>query len=96
MEKGWYNFKLYALCKAAVREFVPNVGAKFGVVREWNFCTSGAEVKAFRNKRKNGDILICLQWRQIFQTSASIRNKRKKDLTPSPFCAIILVEGAYR
>ena len=72
------------------------VGPKFGVVREWNFCTSGAEVKAFRNKRKNGDILICLQWRQIFQTSASIRNKRKKDLTPSPFCAIILVEGAYR
>ena len=71
MEKGWYNFKLYALCKAAVREFVPNVGAKFGVVREWNFCTSGAEVKAFRNKRK-------------------------KDLTPSSFCAIILVEGAYR
>lgn len=32
----------------------------------------------------------------VVQKLGSFLSKRKKDLTPSPFCAIILVEGAYR
>ncbi len=105
-KKGWYNFKLYALRGAAVRDFVPNVGAKFGwllvttldpvgpkfggriittldpvgpkfgVVREGNFCTSGAEVREHPKQKKKGldtVLVLCyhISGRSIPMTVAS-------------------------